>query len=1060
MRKGFCGLLLTLYLLAVDQILPKVQAASSIQARQSVAKVTEGSDFKFEWDFDLQSGDKGNFREIMFGLWEKGYTSSYFITVKKLGVVIENPQLSKKHPSYVGRVHWVGDISKSYVAFRLTDVKLSDNNTYGCTLDIGGFGQTIDSKITLIVEEAAVMNNVSTFVHFPQPKLATVGHAADFNWGYRLSDEDRKAFKAVQLSYPTYNHHKHKVLWRRDNNGNQITYPEYASRLLVSNETKVKRHNYHQTKRYRFKLSKVTLQDEGYYEFKIELENTRKNLKSRVLLEVNEYPRIKNFPQVRGPYKVGEQLVLVCEAEGKPPPTISWIRNGQIVPDETENYYHVKNVSISDAGVYSCCASNLLGNVTSPGVLVHVQYAPTIISPSGTQTVVLSWKGNPTRLKCEAVGYPDAVYSWKRGDSQLIGRESGNGSVLTMTPSADSDFTNYTCIAKNLIGQDSTTFTLKPIRPPSQPIITNIEVNYNAIKVTWQSPPSKQNTPITGYVLKIKKTLGQGNKWEKINFKAKSDYFILGNLSRRTHYRVCLYATNVAGRSNASEERQVTTPIKGRPGLPTLHLKNVKINHTRFLVTWNYPDDNGGAKVNMFTVWYRTVTLMKNTQEKWSTVNVTHNSCSLKLNCCLTYEIMVTAWNRNGPSFTDPDNATRVAVLRDLKENAILRSTTTSKVLEPKGSSSPEESKMKVVLKYLPYVSFLALPVLFWFVRSKICKRTHVKLIKINEDDMEQPEDEVEEIEIAPVTHIKSWEFPRSNLAIERVIGNGAFGVVSKAYARDLPDKPDWSIVAVKSLQDDATESERKDLFSELNLLKKLKPHPHIIKLLDFPYVIIEYVPYGDLLGYLRRSRGVSDCYYDDPEIKPMTNLTSEQLLKFAWQIADGMRYISSKKIIHRDLAARNVLVGENHRCKITDFGMARDVDVEEIYLRRSEGRIPVKWTAIEAITGAMKYSTKSDVWSFGVALFEICTIGAEPYPGISPYKLPSVLLKGYRIPKPAYFKDELYDIMLKCWETEPENRPSFDSLCSSIRGLEILSNQNYVNIKDCLEAYENENNT
>lgn len=90
--------------------------------------------------------------------------------------------------------------------------------------------------------------------------------------------------------------------------------------------------------------------------------------------------------------------------------------------------------------------------------------APTIISPSETQTVVLSWKGNPTRLECVAVGYPDAVYSWKRGDSQLIGRESGNGSVLTITPSADSDFTNYTCIANNTIGEDSTTFTLKPIR--------------------------------------------------------------------------------------------------------------------------------------------------------------------------------------------------------------------------------------------------------------------------------------------------------------------------------------------------------------------------------------------------------------------------------------------------------------------------------------------------------------------------------------------------------------------------------------------------------------------
>jgi len=105
-------------------------------------------------------------------------------------------------------------------------------------------------------------------------------------------------------------------------------------------------------------------------------------------------------------------------------------------------------------------------------------------------------------------------------------------------------------------------------------------------------------------------------------------------------------------------------------------------------------------------------------------------------------------------------------------------------------------------------------------------------------------------------------------------------------------------------------------------------------------------------------------------------------------------------------------------------------------------GRIPVKWTAVEAMTGVMKYSTQSDVWSFGVVLFEICTIGAEPSPGISPWKLPSVLLKGYRIPKPEYVKDELYDTMLECWETESENRPSFDALCNKIRGLETRANQ------------------
>ena len=88
---------------------------------------------------------------------------------------------------------------------------------------------------------------------------------------------------------------------------------------------------------------------------------------------LTEYPRIKSFPQARGPYKAGEQLILACIAEGKPPPKISWIRNGRMIPDVTGNYYHVENVSISDAGVYSCCAYNQLGNVTSPGVYVNVQ---------------------------------------------------------------------------------------------------------------------------------------------------------------------------------------------------------------------------------------------------------------------------------------------------------------------------------------------------------------------------------------------------------------------------------------------------------------------------------------------------------------------------------------------------------------------------------------------------------------------------------------------------------------------------------------------------------------
>ena len=126
------------------------QAQISITARQPRATVTERSDFTFEWDFHLPSSR--SLSEIVFGIWEKGYTSSYFITVNTAGVAVENPELGKKHPNYVGRVKWAGDISRSYAAFRLLNIKISDNKTYGCQLGIGGFGQTRDSKIALIVE--------------------------------------------------------------------------------------------------------------------------------------------------------------------------------------------------------------------------------------------------------------------------------------------------------------------------------------------------------------------------------------------------------------------------------------------------------------------------------------------------------------------------------------------------------------------------------------------------------------------------------------------------------------------------------------------------------------------------------------------------------------------------------------------------------------------------------------------------------------------------------------------------------------------------------------------
>ncbi|XP_068685583.1 fibroblast growth factor receptor 3-like isoform X2 [Montipora foliosa] len=305
------------------------------------------------------------------------------------------------------------------------------------------------------------------------------------------------------------------------------------------------------------------------------------------------------------------------------------------------------------------------------------------------------------------------------------------------------------------------------------------------------------------------------------------------------------------------------------------------------------------------------------------------------------------------------------------------------------------------------------------------------------------PQNDLQEGQYTPLNpSTRSWEIPRHHVTIEKIIGQGAFGQVAKATADGLRGMPQKTLVAVKMTKAGAPESDKKDLLSELEVMKTLKPHPHVIKLIGCVtqseplLVLIEYVPFGDLLGYLRKSRGLHDTYYKDPDIKPQTSLTSQQLMKFAWQIADGMKYLSSRSIIHRDLAARNVLVGERETCKVTDFGMARDVRQENIYERKTKGRLPVKWTAYEALMFGT-YTTKSDVWSFGVLLYEIFTIGGSPYPRMDGRKVANLLQEGYRMPKPQHVDNELYKIMISCWLEDSNARPTFLDLKNKLKNME-----------------------
>uniref|UniRef100_A0AAQ5ZAK4 receptor protein-tyrosine kinase n=1 Tax=Amphiprion ocellaris TaxID=80972 RepID=A0AAQ5ZAK4_AMPOC len=296
------------------------------------------------------------------------------------------------------------------------------------------------------------------------------------------------------------------------------------------------------------------------------------------------------------------------------------------------------------------------------------------------------------------------------------------------------------------------------------------------------------------------------------------------------------------------------------------------------------------------------------------------------------------------------------------------------------------------------------------------------------------------------------WEFPRKNLVLGKTLGEGEFGKVVKATAFRLKGKAGYTTVAVKMLKENASHSELRDLLSEFTLLKQVN-HPHVIKMYgacsqDGPlYLIVEYAKYGSLRNFLRESRKVgpsymgrdanrNSSYLENPDDRA---LTMGDLISFAWQISRGMQYLAEMKLVHRDLAARNVLVAEGRKMKISDFGLSRDVYEEDSYVKRSKGRIPVKWMAIESLFDHI-YTTQSDVWSFGVLLWEIVTLGGNPYPGIAPERLFNLLKTGYRMERPENCSEEMYNLMLRCWKQESDKRPTFSDISKELEKMMVKS--------------------
>ncbi|KAF6205749.1 hypothetical protein GE061_019922 [Apolygus lucorum] len=282
------------------------------------------------------------------------------------------------------------------------------------------------------------------------------------------------------------------------------------------------------------------------------------------------------------------------------------------------------------------------------------------------------------------------------------------------------------------------------------------------------------------------------------------------------------------------------------------------------------------------------------------------------------------------------------------------------------------------------------------------------------------------------------WEFPRDKLRLQTVLGQGNFGQVWKAEADDISGHEGLTrLVAVKTVKEGASQREKEDLLRELGIMQELGAHPNVVTLLGCctdkePYLLImEYVMYGKLLAFLREHRTRAH-YFNFSDLSSALN--SRDLTVFSYCVARGMEYLVSKGIIHRDLAARNILVDHNKLCKIADFGMSRNVrDTGEIYEQRpNRGALPIRWMAPESLHYNL-FTQKSDVWSFGVLLWEIVTLGSTPYSTMGARDVMRQVIDGYRLEKPKHCKAEFFKVLSKCWQHDPNKRPTFTELKSEI---------------------------
>ncbi|XP_017769848.1 PREDICTED: BDNF/NT-3 growth factors receptor-like [Nicrophorus vespilloides] len=277
----------------------------------------------------------------------------------------------------------------------------------------------------------------------------------------------------------------------------------------------------------------------------------------------------------------------------------------------------------------------------------------------------------------------------------------------------------------------------------------------------------------------------------------------------------------------------------------------------------------------------------------------------------------------------------------------------------------------------------------------------------------------------------------QENLELLKEIGEGCFG---KVYKGELTNQytNNVDVVAIKVLKESATQEAEEDFLREVDIMSAFK-HKNILSLLGVvqrgeavasPIMVFEYMPYGDLAEVLRKQKS-----RPGPNDQPVPVLTTKDLLSMALQVAAGMKYLAAQRFVHRDLACRNCLVADGPVVKIADFGMSRDVYTCDYYKIGGSRLLPVRWMSPESVLYG-RFTLESDIWSYGIVLWEIFSYGRQPYYGHNNEEVVKLILDAVTLLPPDDCPSVISDLMGYCWKAEPRDRIRFTEIYDKLENL------------------------